>query len=257
MEIRRHRELNEFAVASFYESARQGEYRGKDGSTEPGMFETNDKPRLEYFVAKYREHREKIGRPLRVLDVGCGVDARFAMSVTEPDEYWGLDIIEPRVHLQHFVQLDLNSPDILNAVGNQLFDVIFCGEVIEHVFSPDALLEGIKSVMHSRSIVVLSTPNLAYWVNRFLLPLGIYPLFLENSARHKFGRRTRLLGQGNPTEGHIHVFTHRAMVEMLTEQGFYIRQIQSVPLWNFGPDRLICRVSPHLAPNNIYLLTLE
>jgi 2-polyprenyl-3-methyl-5-hydroxy-6-metoxy-1,4-benzoquinol methylase len=256
MDIGPRREPDESPVASFYESAQQGADRDRDGSGEPGGLETNDGPRLEYFLTQYREHRERMGRPLRVLDLGCGVDARFATHVVEPDEYWGLDITEPRVHLQHFVQVDLNSPDIFNAVGGQLFDLIFCGEVIEHVFSPDALLEGIKSVMHSRSLVVLSTPNLAYWVNRFLLPLGISPLFVENSARHKLGRRTRLLGQGNRTEGHIRVFTHRAMLELLAEQGFCVRQIKSMPLWNFGLDRFVCRVSPHLAPNNIYVLTL-
>lgn len=39
------------------------------------------------------------------------------------------------------------------------FDVIVCGELIEHITNPGLMLEGVKRFMHSNSILVITTPN--------------------------------------------------------------------------------------------------
>jgi hypothetical protein len=122
------------------------------------------------------------------------------------------------------------------------------------VFSPDRLLRELRSIMHERSVLILSTPNLAYWVNRILLVAGISPLFVENSAEVKLGRRLRALGQGNETQGHIRLFTHRAALELIHREGFELLRTRSVPVWNLPLDRVLCRVSHKLAPVNIYIL---
>jgi SAM-dependent methyltransferase len=135
--------------------------------------------------------------------------------------------------------------------------VIFCGEVIEHLFSPDALLEDLKSLLRRDGLLILSTPNLAYWANRVLLPFGISPLFLENSAVVKLGRRFRFFGQGNRTEGHVRLFTYTAARDLLVLHGFELLRTRSAPVWNFAIDRLVCRLSPSLAPDNIYIARLK
>ena len=43
-----------------------------------------------------------------------------------------------------FRQVDLNEESVAQAFAGQEFDVVFLGEVIEHVFSPDALLEDVR-----------------------------------------------------------------------------------------------------------------
>jgi hypothetical protein len=127
--------------------------------------------------------------------------------------------------------------------------------VIEHVFSPDRLLRQLASVAHAESLIVVSTPNLAYWLNRLMLLVGINPFFVENSSHVVLGRRTRRLGQGNPTQGHIRLFTHRAMLDLLEREGFGVRAVHSVPVWKFPGDRLMGRISPHLGANTVYLLS--
>jgi hypothetical protein len=102
-------------------------------------------------------------------------------------------------------------------------------------------------------VLILSTPNLGYWVNRLLLLVGISPLFVENSASVKLGRRFRFLGQGNATQGHIRLFTYRAARDLLELQGFELLRTRSVPFWSFPVDRLVCRVSRSLAPDNVYV----
>lgn len=39
------------------------------------------------------------------------------------------------------------------------FDVIVCGELIEHISNPGLMLDGIKRFMHKDSIIIVTTPN--------------------------------------------------------------------------------------------------
>jgi SAM-dependent methyltransferase len=211
--------------------------------------------RLEILLSEYRRFRAVRGRSLRILDVGCGRLAVLSHHIAADDDYCGCDIAdleEPRVRC--FRRVDLNAESLVSAFAGEVFDVIFCGEVIEHVFSPDALMEDVKALLDPEGLLLLSTPNLAYWVNRLLLLAGISPLFLENSSRKKLGRFTRFLGQGNRTEGHIRVFTYRAMRELLDLHGFELLKSRPAPVWEFFlPDRVICRISASLAPDVVYV----
>lgn len=211
--------------------------------------------RHQVFLDAMREHSRRVGRPLDVVDVGCGEHAVLAEGVHAPDRYFGVDVkSEIPAPIDHYASLDLDREELTGAFGEQRFDVAFCGEVIEHVFSPERLLTQLASVMLPDGILVISTPNLAYWVNRLLLLAGISPLFVENSAHAVLGRRFKALGQGNPTQGHIRLFTHRAMLDLLEREGFDVLRVRSVPVWNLPGDRLICRLSPHLGPNTVYVV---
>ena len=177
-------------------------------------FDSN--PRLGIFAREYGAHRSHEGRPLNVLDIGCGLQPALVHVKRDGDTYHGVDFYEARPSgVDEYTQLDLNRDSLATALDGRIFDVVFCGEVIEHLFSPDELLREIRRLMGPSSILVLSTPNLGYWVNRILLLAGISPLFLENSAERKLGRFVRALGQGNQTEGHIRLFTYRALRELV------------------------------------------
>ncbi len=130
------------------------------------------------------------GAPARVLDVGCGAGV------------------------------------LLEAVS---FDVVVAGEVIEHVPHPDLLLAELRRVLAPHGRLVLSTPNIVGWANRVLVPLGIQPLFTETSSEVHLGRRWRALGQGNQVQGHLKVFSHRALLEILHRSGFAVRQVLGMP----------------------------
>lgn len=42
---------------------------------------------------------------------------------------------------------------------NEKFDIIICGELIEHIENPGLMLDGIKQFMHENSILIITTPN--------------------------------------------------------------------------------------------------
>lgn len=213
-------------------------------------FEFNN--RLQLFADAYREHRRASGRELRVLDIGCGRKPELLGLIDPADTYHGADFYPPdSVSMPAYTQVDLNSDSLREALGDERFDVVFCGEVLEHLFAPDALLGDIRELLQDDGVLVVSTPNLAYWRNRLLLLVGISPFYLENAVEKKLGRRFRALGQGNPTEGHIKVFTYRALRDVLSLKGLEVVKVTGTITWPNRLDRLVARVSPSLAANNV------
>ena len=97
--------------------------------------------RLALLLKLYQQHREALGRSVSVLDVGCGHEAVLLKHLHPADQYTGCDIVPPVVSVPAFVAVDLNEDSLAETFSGATFDVIFCGEVIEHVFNPDALLE--------------------------------------------------------------------------------------------------------------------
>lgn len=102
------------------------------------------------------------GRPLRVLDVGCGVGAQldFLKNVLPECETHGVEIQEiavekarARGHHVHFGRFeDLDLP-------KDYFDVIVSVHVIEHVARPDQFLEKCLSLLTDDGIALIETPN--------------------------------------------------------------------------------------------------
>ena len=212
-------------------------------------------PRLRVFVDKFLEYKQLIKKPINILDVGCGKNCLLSKYKEKEDKYFGCDFYnEINEKIDGYLSIDLNEEKLSDKYKDEKFDVIFCGEVIEHLFSPDSLLDEIKELMHDNSILILSTPNLAYYANRIMLLFGISPLFLENSSEVKLGRKFKIIGQFNKTEGHIKVFTYGALKDLFKMKRLKIIKIKSVPVWNNIFDRIICIISRSLSANNVFIL---
>jgi SAM-dependent methyltransferase len=119
------------------------------------------------------------------------------------------------------------------------FDVVICGEVIEHVIYTDRLLQEIGRVLRPSGTLILTTPNLAYAVNRVLLLFGIQPLFTETSYHRNLGRVFRFLGQGNQTQGHLKIFTARSLRELVESCGFKVEALEGYLVMQTGIARVI------------------
>jgi SAM-dependent methyltransferase len=211
--------------------------------------------RLKCFVEQYRQYKKNHPDSLRILDIGCGQNCELFKYKSDNDRYYGCDFydgVNPEIN--GYQKINLNEEKLTDKYTDIKFDVIFCGEVIEHLFSPDNLLDEIKELMDENSILILSTPNLAYWPNRFALLLGLSPFFVENSSNIKLGRKLKSLGQGRVTEGHIRVFTHGALKDLLRIKGFKIIKVKAVPVWDNLIDRIVCQLSKSLSANNVFVL---
>jgi SAM-dependent methyltransferase len=89
---------------------------------------------------------------------------------------------------------------------NELFDVIFTGNVIEHIISPENFLIGIKKILQPQGLLIIVAPNDFSELQNHLLEIGN----AENPWWLAY-------------PDHISYFTYDSMRNFLTEFGFEIK----------------------------------
>lgn len=110
----------------------------------------------------------------RILDVGCG-DGRAGGLGLKPygADYVGVDISTTAVEAARARGLDARKIDDSGSLPfrDSEFDVVLCLEVIEHVIYPEVTLTEIRRVLKPSGVLILTTPNVAYWRRRADLAL--------------------------------------------------------------------------------------
>jgi 2-polyprenyl-3-methyl-5-hydroxy-6-metoxy-1,4-benzoquinol methylase len=105
---------------------------------------------------------EHVSKGERVLDVGCG-EGRFAGELLDVGaQVVGIDVAEEPLRRARARRPELDVRLVLEAGPWQLedssFDVVWAGEVIEHVADTSAWLSEARRVLRSGGSLVLSTP---------------------------------------------------------------------------------------------------
>lgn len=170
----------------------------------------------------------------RLLDVGCGDGAVTVelMQSMGAKEAFGVDIAPEAVSAASrrgisASCLDVDSEDL--PFEDSYFDVVYCGEIIEHVFDPGHFLIQVRRVLRPGGLCVLTTPNLAGWPNRLALLLGFQPYPMAVSPNHEGAGKLFLRGEEGQW-GHIRVFTLRALKELIRWHGFAILSVKGCPV---------------------------
>jgi SAM-dependent methyltransferase len=174
------------------------------------------------------------GQALRVLDIGGGDMQLGRLFVNRLAENFG-------------VQVDLEGWDMsvegvrrANAAGEKSrvqsicddfppeaagqYDLVLFFEVLEHLVDTDSAVIHLRKLLKPGGWLLLSTPNMASWLNRILLLFGMQPHATEVSfAPVRFGDPIghRLLPQdpNGVSAGHLRVFTLRALKQFLRWHG--------------------------------------
>ncbi|MEM5778810.1 MAG: class I SAM-dependent methyltransferase [Candidatus Aenigmatarchaeota archaeon] len=87
-------------------------------------------------------------------------------------------VLEARRRGVKAYQCDIENEDI---PIRYKFNVILMTEVLEHFLDPIPILRKIKRNLKKEGLLYISTPNCAYWYNRFQLLMGRVPNFGEKN----------------------------------------------------------------------------
>jgi 2-polyprenyl-6-hydroxyphenyl methylase/3-demethylubiquinone-9 3-methyltransferase len=145
----------------------------------------------------------------RVLDVGCGEGCFAAELVRAGAEVVvGLDVAaEPlrRARERHPELVDLRQMSAAGAwpLKDASFDVVWAGEVIEHVADTAGWLSELRRVLRSGGLLLLSTPD------HGRLPMLAWALAPRAFATHF-----------DPRSDHLRFYTPRSLSELLEDFGF-------------------------------------
>lgn len=202
----------------------------------------------------------------KILDIGCGNGKFMNLLLTvfknKNLQIKGIDFSPSEVKEAKSRKLDVKRANIEEGIPfkDSTFNLVYAGEIIEHLYNADFFLSEISRVLKNGGFVVFSTPNLCAWMNRVLMPLGIQPLFLEPSTKSKLvgaGFLAKFKKESQPV-GHIRIFTIRALKDMLKMNQFKTLKVkgglfdEGLPKSLLPIDRLFS-IEPQLACNLIFL----
>lgn len=149
----------------------------------------------------------------RVLDIGSGSGA-FAREVKKRGcKVEMVDSFEP-VSLDPDIQVHLQDLDTEPRFDARPFDHLLMLDVIEHLKNPEAFLDRLRAQFdHESKTLILTTPNIAFIVERAMLLIGQF-----NYGKAGILDRT-----------HTRLFTFRACKRLLKDSGFRILEVRGIP----------------------------
>lgn len=164
----------------------------------------------------------------KVLDIGCE-DGSLSRRIAKRhgSQVYGLDHNPEYIKGMKGIRAMLWDINQGLPYPDEMVDLVFAGEIIEHTFDPDFFLEEIKRVLKPGGYVVITTPNLASWHNRIMLLLGIQPYGMESSTmdgKVGFGPLKRF--KTSEVTGHVHLFTANALKDLFVLHGFYVEKLE-------------------------------
>ena len=171
---------------------------------ETGLCRNLHRVRVAHILEQVAAAKRTVGRPLRILDVGCG-DGVITKRLREafPDEtIEGVDADSVRLERARAacpgVSFRLEDAGTL-PYETGAFDVVLCHHVMEHVEDDRRLLKECHRVLAAGGLLVLGIPH-------------------EGGA---IGRVLRTLHRKMYAEGeHVRFYTISAMRQAITDQGF-------------------------------------
>ena len=144
-----------------------------------------------------------------VLDVGPGWGTYSQLLRPLAEAWHAVEIHAPYVEAFGLMSLydKVFISDIRSFELNQYYDVVICGDVLEHINNNEACEVLVKLLSHSKHVIVS------------------LPLDAETGA----GAGTGDVDWGNPHELHIGKWTHSMFINQVAELGFSIELTERHP----------------------------
>ena len=159
-----------------------------------------------------------VGDGRRVLDVGCSSGYLAGPLAVQGNTVVGIELDsvaaqEAEAFCERVLVGDIETMEL--PLEPASFDVVLCGDVVEHLRDPGRTLARLRPLLPSDGRLVVSTPNVANWAMRLSL----------------LGGRWRYTDRGILDRTHTHLFTRATLVETLERAGYRVERVDfSVPV---------------------------
>lgn len=208
---------------------------------------------LTRFYVIYEYLDRVITKNCKILDIGCGRGQFYDVlkNISSlPVRYTGLyaDTEEIKTCIQK--GYDVRFCDVTKEVfpfENSYFDIIFCGEILEHIENPNNLFKEMERTLKSGGILILTTPNYASLRNRLMFLVGENPLPCPY-----------LNTKGKTHQTHVREYTYREIDNLFNIYNFKL--IHKLRIHYFNKNKIkqlaqsiICKLSPNLSSQFIMI----
>ena len=203
-------------------------------ASEPGKYSS-----LEEFKSRYGpvlSYLEKIGHPVKILDVGCGTGIA-SEKLKRFGTVDGIDISPKSIEeARKYNRCDKCYAGIAEELPFEdgMFDVVVCTEVMEHLLDPSKALSEMNRVLTGGGHLIISTPNPWYYQM-------VIRMVLDKMRRRKSGQIIE-----NP-------ISPLKLKKILRKRGFKVEDFKTA---YFKPDyiySIIKRLSNSFGLYQIYL----
>ena len=163
-----------------------------------------------------------VGSGKRVLDVGCSSGYLARPLVERGCTVVGIEQDEEAAEVAREVCAEVlvgDAETIELPFSEGSFDVVLCGDLIEHLRDPERFLARVRPLLREDGRLVLTTPNVANWTMRLGLLVG----------------RWRYTERGILDRTHLQLFTRNTLVEMLEHARYRVLELDyTVPVPGIG-----------------------
>lgn len=153
-----------------------------------------------------------VGADKRVLDVGCSSGYLARPLVERGCVVVGVELDPAAAEAARTVCEDVLVGDVEALelpFENGSFDVVLCGDLVEHLRDPERFLARVRPLLKQDGRLVLTTPNVANWALRLSL----------------LGGRWRYTDRGLLDRTHVHLFTRKTLIEALSRAGYRVVEL--------------------------------
>ncbi len=191
----------------------------KEKYSKDGAFEyQNDKwhkIRIEKSLEIIKNYKKEKHGTLKALDIGCG-DGGIAERIQNLGiNMYGIDVSHEQLKNAEKRGVHTQEGDIQKTLpyNDNSFDIVFAGEVIEHIADPRNFVTEINRILKTGGLFVVTTPNLAGFDNRIRLLFGKIPRCIEPLSSHHYQ--------------HVRPFTFSSLEDFLNKGGFAVDSFAS------------------------------